>query len=230
MNRNLDWVSRHDPRSLNYPVFAAGTPVVLRDRDWAPGQVLDQGQEGACVGFGWTGEALAAPVKVDLARVKAVNIPDGNAFARNAYHTAQTLDETPGENYEGTSVLAGAKTMVKFGLLKEYRWAFGIDDVAAALSAKGPVVLGINWYQDMYEAPNGILTVGGPLAGGHCILAHRYRLPGTIFKDEAAIGLQNSWGTSWGDQGRAWIRASALATLLKTNGEACVPVRRAFGY
>jgi len=177
------------------------------------------------VGFGWTGEALSTPVAVSLGRVGPA---EPNAFARDVYHRAQRIDEWAGEDYEGTSVLAGAKIMKQLGLLREYRWAFSIEDVALALSTTGPVVLGIPWYYGMYEAPGGILENTGRLVGGHCILAHAYRKAGVIFPDEPAIGLLNSWGPDWGIGGKAWIRQSDLAELL-AEGEACVPYRRSYG-
>jgi hypothetical protein len=77
----------------------------------------------------------------------------------------------------------------------------------------------------MYEAPKGILTVSGENVGGHCILAVGYKVyPG----GEDAVILQNSWGRSWGVNGLAEIKVSELAKLLK-DGEACLPIQRAFG-
>lgn len=221
MTRILDWKSRHDPRSLTFPVAdtISQTPV-RKDKTWTPGPIIDQGQEGACVGFGWTDEATATPTPVKL--------KDATKFAQGLYELAKTLDEYPGTNYDGTSVLAGAKAMGKKGLLKEYRWAFSIDDVVNSLLVHGPVVLGIDWYEDMFNPVNGdVLRVSGALAGGHCILAVGYRVASIDGAD--AIVLQNSWGPSWGKGGLARIKVSDLARLLAGNGEACVPVRRSYG-
>jgi hypothetical protein len=177
-------------------------------------------------------EALTAPVKVVLSLVRAL-MPlglagkPGNYIAQWVYKQAQKIDEFPGEDYSGTSVNAGAKVMRKIGLIKEWRWCFSVDEVIQALM-RGPVVLGIPWHYGMYEAPNGILTVSGQKVGGHAIVARAYSKAGTVFPDEAAIGLFNSWG-DWGDKGCAWIRVSALKTLLADQGEACVPVTRSYG-
>ena len=180
------------------------------------------------MGFGWTHEALTTPIRVDLSRL-AVEAPrDPKAFASHVYRAAQKIDEWEGEDYEGTSVLAGAKVMNSLGLLRAYRWAFGVKDVALSLTNIGPVVLGIPWFESMYEAPGGAVVVAGDLAGGHCILAVGYRKAGVIFEEPAYL-LFNSWGPLWGRNGHAWIRESDLARLLNSDGEACVPTRRSYG-
>ena len=226
MNRKLDWAANYDERSRNFPIRGVVRSAVKRkNKLWKVGPILDQGQEGACVGFGWTAEALASPIRVDLSRIKTRAPKEPNKFAQYVYAFAKTIDEFEGVDYDGTSVLAGAKSMQTFRLLKEYRWAFSIDEVIDGIIAKGPVVLGIPWYEGMYEAPNGILTVSGNLAGGHCILAVGYKVyPG----GEDAVILQNSWGTSWGINGLAEIKVSELAKLV-AEGEACLPIKRAFG-
>ncbi len=226
----LNWAPRFDERSRNFPIRAVLKDTVKRkNRKWRLGPILDQGREGACVGFGWTAEALATPVAVNLNKVAARVPRDPTQFALYTYNTAKKLDEWVGENYEGTSVLAGAKAMKSFGLLREYRWAFGIEDVADAVISKGPVVIGIPWYSDMYEAPLGVLTPGGEIVGGHCITVVGYRVADPRIGGEDGFLLQNSWGSSWGINGVAVIRKSDLAKLLKDNGEACVPTRRSYG-
>jgi hypothetical protein len=233
-NRKLDWAPNHDPRSRNFPIMTLVAPVEPHEVAWeVPNPPLDQGREGACVGFGWTHEALTAPVKVVFSLVRFL-MPlglagkPGNVIAQWIYKRAQKIDEFPGEAYEGTSVNAGAKVMRSLGLVKEWRWCFSASEVIQALM-NGPVVLGIPWYYGMYEAPGGILKVSGDKVGGHCILARAYKPAGTIFPDEAAVGLFNSWGPSWGVKGCAWIRVSELQKLLSDQGEACVPITRGYG-
>lgn len=230
-DRVLDWAPHHDPRSLAFPARTLFKRTTVVNWSWrTPVVPLDQGAEGACVGFGWTHEALTTPVVVDLSRIAAESwrkAPD--LFARSVYRAAQFVDEWDGQAYEGTSVNAGAKIMRDIGLIKEWRWAFGVDDVIMSIINVGPVVLGINWYSGMYHAPGGILSVGGQLVGGHCIIARAVRQAGVIFADEEAIGIFNSWGPTYGTNGSAWVRKSELARLLSENAEAAVPVRRSFG-
>ena len=229
MDKRLDWKPRFDDRSRNFPISAVMRKAPKRkNKMWKVGQILDQGQEGACVGFGWTAEALASPVRVDLKRLKARAPKEPNAFAQYLYRFAKTIDEYEGEDYDGTSVLAGAKAMQTFALLKEYRWAFSFEEMLDGLIAKGPVVLGIPWYEGMYEAPNGVLKVSGENVGGHCILAVGYTVSSQKLGGRPSITLQNSWGKEWGINGLAEIEVSELEKLLR-EGEACLPISRKFG-
>lgn len=241
-DRTFDWVPRFDERSRGYSIrnlVPVGT-VRRRNKIWKLGPILDQGREGACVGFGWTAEALANPIGVRLEWMIAPVPHYPDAFARHIYREAQKIDEWEGEAYEGTSVLAGAKVMNRVHLLRSYHWAFDIEAVADAVIARGPVVIGIPWYSGMYEAPGGILTPAGYLVGGHCLIVVGYAKDGGRVKTpegnylqnnlgEDALVLQNSWGPDWGIDGLALIRKTDLKNLLADHGEACIPTSRSFG-
>lgn len=236
MDRTFDWQSRHDPRSRDFPIRATIGRVTRRSRWWAsPRQMIDQGEEGACVGFGWTNEALASPGRV---KIGDGTTEAAETFARQLYRAAQRIDEWEGEAYEGTSVLAGAKLLDTAGIIKGYRWAFSIDDVIDALCAPatdggGPVVVGIPWTDTMYQTrPGGLVEVDGRLVGGHCIVLTGYhtgiRIPeeGWTTRIEV-IRWRNSWGPSYGKRGDGFIRPEHLERLLKEDGEACIPQHRA---
>ena len=226
MDRKLDWKPRFDKRSKNYPVRGVlAKKVARKDVLWVAGPILDQKSEGACVGFGWTAEALATPFVVNLKTIPYKVPSTPHPFARYVYVNAKKVDEYPGENYDGTSVLAGAKVMQGLNTIVSYSWAFSVDDVIDALIQKGPVVLGINWYDGMYEAPNGVLSISGDHVGGHCVLAIGYKVSSQKFNGKPSIVIQNSWGSDWGINGLAEIEVSELKSLLSDNGEACVPLK-----
>lgn len=230
IERTFDWRPEFDERSKLYPIRTMLPRVQNKTFTlWQNGEILDQGSEGACVGFGWTAEALAGPIQVDLNRVNGPMSKEPNRFANYVYKEAQKVDQWPGEDYEGTSVLAGAKIMMRYDVLHQYRWAFGIDDVVGALMSTGPVILGINWYSGMYRAPGGKLSISGNRVGGHAILAIGYNPASVAFGGKETIVLQNSWGKSWGIDGIAEITVEDLDRLLKEGGEACVPLIRGFG-
>jgi len=219
----LDRLASFDERSRNFPVTAvisAQTPVTKTWTIPSGEPVLDQGNEGACVGFGVTNELRFNPVPV----------PDLTAaFARQAiYWGAQRIDEWPGGAYpgarpfyEGTSVLAGIKTAAKLGYYSAYHWAFGEDQLALAVSYVGPCVIGIPWYSGMFQ-PNaqGYLTISGSVQGGHCVLVYGINVRSSYYT------IYNSWGAGWGNKGTAKIRRRDLARLLSEDGDACVITSR----
>lgn len=213
MTRVLDRLPEFDQRSRDFPIRTLVGAAPVRSKAWRCTPRLDQGQEGACVGFGWAHEAAADPVRR----------PADARLAKRIYDQARHVDAWPGEDYSGTSVIAGAKVMQSFGLLREYRWAFGVDDVLATLAGHGPVVLGLPWLDSMFNTDaRGRLDCSGNVAGGHCILARGLR----VTRGEALVVLRNSWGRDWGTAGDALILAADLERLLNDGGEACVPVSR----
>jgi len=214
----LDRLESFDERSRDFPIRALlDMSKQPRSYSWGCNAWLDQGREGACVGFAWGHELAARPFVVS-------NVD--NNLAKNIYRVARTLDEWPGENYEGTSVIAGAKAVQKIrpNAMSGYRWAFGIDDVIQTLGYFGPVILGINWYNDMYTPDAaGFIRPTGSRVGGHAILARGVSISRRVVK------LRNSWGSDWGMIGDCLITFEDLDKLLRERGEACIPVGRNIG-
>lgn len=219
----LDRVPLFDEQSRSYPIMAA--PVVRRatrprSYTWSLGTTLDQGMEGACVGFGWAHELIARP---------AVSTGITNAYARERlYWEIQKRDPWPGGAYpgaspfyEGTAVLTGAQYVKSLGAMEEYRWAFSLQELIMAVGYAGPAVLGLNWYDGMFEPDHkGFIHPTGHLAGGHCILAR------SVSVRYGRFILHNSWGAGWGMNGTCYITFDELDQLLHERGEACIPVRR----
>ena len=179
--------------------------------------------------YGWLAEALSTPVPVKLAWMAADTPRDPDGFADFIYRRAQLIDEFEGENYSGTYVLAGAKAMTEVGLVREYRWAFSLEDVIDTVLAKGPVVVGTPWYSGMYDPQGGVLRVSGDVVGGHCYLVVGYRVAPPETGGEDALVIQNSWGSDWGTGGTALVTLTDMRTLL-AQGEAAVITRRSYGW
>lgn len=225
--RILNWTSRHDPASLNYGVRARlSAPAPLMDRAWEHGPILDQGtapplslhDASGCTGHGG----------VNAANVLALmHGPDvdlyGHEDAMRLYDRAQELDDVPGEEYPGTSVLALMKAGQEFGLWAAYSWAFGTRDVAQALLQVGPVVIGIPWFSGMTTpGADGVITVAGDDQGGHCLCLFAIRMTLAGRAGPWFGGLQ-TWGEAVGDHGVVWFHHKDMARLLHTVGEAAVP-------
>jgi len=218
LERTLDWRPRYDERSRAYAAAPGVTKLPTSGRLWEHGPVLDQGAEGACVGFGCAGEAAAQPVP----------LPDvTDEWALAFYRQAQQLDEWPGEAYSGTSVLAGCLAGRERGLWSGFRWAFSAAELAAAVVEQGPAVIGVQWRAGMYEAPGGVVKVEGQVVGGHCLLVLGF-LPSVPELDDAPGFLWlNSWGEDYGVAGTAWISVTDLQALVDAGAELAIPEGRA---
>lgn len=203
-----------DEQSRDYPVarLLKGT-LPRRNRMWSLPSTfpLNQGEEGACVGFGWAHELGAFPV------MYMVN----NDYAFRYYRAARREDARMGIHYaEGASVLAGAKVAKANGMISEYRWAFSVDQIIDTLCQRGPVVLGVNWYESMYQTDDNFkVVIDGEQVGGHCILAFGYQKQ---YKGEECIVLLNSWGLGYGAYGVSYLPVSGLERLMDEDGEACM--------
>lgn len=226
VERTLDWRSYHDPRSRDYPMRTLLPPQTeVLSKVWTEGPVLNQGAEGACVGFGWMTELMSEPIVPDPMPITA----SAEQEALTIYKSAQLIDQWPGEEYSGTSVLAGAKIMQEKGYIKEYRWCFSVDDLRDTVLNYGPVVVGVPWYEGMYIADSGLVSIQGNLVGGHCLTVTGYLPQHTVngITDDM-FRWRNSWGSNYGDQGSAYIRVSDMQRLVSEGGEMCVPLIRTF--
>ncbi len=218
IERTFDARPSLDPRNANYPIRPLLAPITRpRSYTWACPVRLDQGREGSCVGHGWAHELAAKP------KPKTGMTHD---FAVQLYREAQHIDEWPGSNYEGTSVNAGAKVVRGLGFLDEWRWATNIIEAIYAVGHKGPVVLGVPWFEGMYDTDaQGFIRPVGELLGGHCVILNGVRVDRSDLSRSVFTGV-NSWGTGWGVAGQFLLTAMDLGRLLSQEGEICVPVVR----
>jgi hypothetical protein len=87
--------------------------------------VLDQGQEGACTGFG-----LAAVVnylrwsRVRAAKGSGRKAPPAKVSPRMLYHLARFYDEWPGEDYDGSSCRGALKGWHRHGVCDDHLWPY----------------------------------------------------------------------------------------------------------
>ena len=224
--RTFDWRPVFDERSKEYGVrkLLGTKPIEKQAIFWSEGTVLDQGSEGACVGFGWMAEVIASPMQPDEQPTEYL----GNSLAQFYYEEAKKIDEWPGEDYSGTSVLAGAKVMKRQGFISEYRWCFSIEDIMDTIVKRGPVVVGVPWYSSMYKTnSSGLTSISGNKVGGHCLVITGYDPAMKIGSQTLEVfRWRNSWGKEYGKNGSGYIKVSDLRRLFEEGGEACVPVLR----
>jgi Papain family cysteine protease len=191
------WVRRQKKRPQPPP-----TPGVP---GWELKIQLDQGQTGHCVGFGWAGWVDALPVEGFYQNA------DGHAL----YYECKVIDGEPlAEN--GSYVRSGALALRNRGRLAAFAFATKTTELDDWIDKNGPIVVGTAWTDDMFSPDaNGLVKPTGQVAGGHCYLM--------LDKNEAddTYLFQNSWGASWGQNGRFKMKRSDFGSLLADQGEAC---------
>jgi hypothetical protein len=227
----------HDPRSLDFahPVLPWSA---IQSVNWTRRiAVLDQGQLGSCTGNAATGilgtdsagRTATATVTISAAGAAASHglFTAGEhqldeTFAVALYSLATILDGVPGQyppNDTGSSGIGVAKALKALGLAASYSHAFSLQALASALQTS-PVMIGIPWLNSMFNpASDGRIRVdeSSGVAGGHEIEIAAY----DAATDE--YWLTNSWGTSWGQQGRGYLTAADLQWLLSQQGDVTVP-------
>ena len=211
----LDRLVEFDQRSRNFSISSVVSAKSPRSYTWRNTEWYNQRSEGACVGFALGHELNARPAEIK-------NIRE-DWLVKRVYWEAQKIDPWAGGSYpgaspvyEGTSVLAGVKTLHKMGAFREYRWAFNLEDIIMGVGYNGPAVIGVNWYEGMFTPDReGFIRPSGYLGGGHAILVRAVNVKKRIFT------LRNSWGRKWGVEGDCYITFDDLDLLMKQRGE-CV--------
>lgn len=209
-----------DFRDLMYvpTLIEVGTAIPLDAYTKVGVPILDQGEEGACTGFG-----LAAVVHY-LLRRRRVKPDAAPVSPRMLYAMARRYDEWPGEDYEGSSCRGAMKGWHKHGVCAEKLWRhdparpdstlnetrsadaqgrplgayFRVnhkDLVAmhAAISEVGVLYAAANVHSGWDDVKkDGLIRFDdkSKLLGGHAFAIVAY--------DKAGFWIQNSWGDGWG--------------------------------
>ena len=113
------------PQPLSLPqVFPAESDIKhLMAAYTHAGLILDQGQEGACTGFG-----LACVI--NYLRWRSADMPKKleSVSPRMLYHFARRFDEYEGENYDGSSCRGALKGWYHNGVCLESSWTYAAGD------------------------------------------------------------------------------------------------------
>ena len=190
--------------------------------------ILDQGQEGACTGFG-----LAAVTNfLNQGRRRRVE-----ASARMLYEMARIYDEWEGEDYSGSSCRGAIQGFYNMGVCSEEDWAYEVDNpgyltLERAKSARENTIgayyrikhrisdfhAALNEVEVIYVSANvhkgwqganiieGVIPFEQESIGGHAFAIVGYNSKG--------FWVQNSWGENWGDKGIAlWTYEDWLVNI-----------------
>ena len=219
--RRLGRNVRHDPRSWNFPFHAVDISTLSSVRHQSQIPTLDQGQLGSCTGNAATKCLSYAPFwsDADVQKVLGSDESTDETYAVGVYSDATQIDDAPGTyppTDTGSDGLAVATVLKNRGLISGYQHAFSLEALLSAL-AQQPVIVGTEWREDMFHpAPDGKMTITGSVAGGH-----EYCLD-ELDVENQRIWMQNSWGTTWGVQGRAYFTWDDMRTLLSASGDCTI--------
>ncbi len=189
---------------------AVDPPATLR--------ILDQGDEGACTGFG-----LAAVInKLNHDRGSDITVSP-----RMLYEMAKRYDSWPGEDYAGSSCRGAIKGWHSMGVCEDRLWKFQAGDKDRHLSIERAKNARSNTIGAYYRIRPNIVHMHGALNETSAIYvsanihdgwseksvkrgvirprkktigAHAFAVVGY---DETGFWIQNSWGDSWGKNGLA---------------------------
>jgi hypothetical protein len=214
----LGRIKRKDFRDHAYLAAAhlpAVAPGVVRRRWFVP-DCWDQKDTPQCVAYSSLMYLVAGPVR---------NTRLGSDYCAEFYRRCQAIDGDPAP-HEGTTVRAAMQNLQSDGFLSAYLWAFDVRIVAQWILTKSPCVLGVDWLDSMFythDFKNSTFIKFDPssaIVGGHALLAFAVDLNKKCPDGSTgAIELQNSWGQTWGNKGRAWLPFTAAAALLAEGGE-----------
>lgn len=195
--------------------------------------VLDQGEEGACTGFG-----LAAVINLLNAKIKE---PKSKASPRMLYEMAKKHDEWPGEDYVGSSCRGAIRGWKNMGVCPEEEWPYveddpgeltikrakaarscilgayyrlrpEINDYHTALNEVGAIYVSADvhsgWFIPRSAKKNELAMIkpSSTSEGGHAFAIVGYNSQGFI--------VQNSWSPKWGSNGIAvWMYEDWLQNI-----------------
>lgn len=220
---------RADDRDILFRPQIVSVPrqITIADCKKQRMRVLDQGQEGACTGFG-----LAATIHYAMKRAWGKIDPVSPWML---YHFAKQYDPWPGEDYDGSTCRGALKGWHKNGVLPAAKWgrtrskelsqrerfiasdyplgvyarvaARNLRDIQIAIHQCGAVFASCNVHAgwDDVSKSDPMIRQSSDRDGGHAFAVVGYVREGFV--------IQNSWGKSWGDDGlaildyRDWLTA-----------------------
>jgi hypothetical protein len=209
-----------DSRSLAYQVPGIDAEAVKSVLWTRQVPIFDQGQLGSCEGNAEAGCIGTSPIWDALQGQP--HPPVNEDLAVNLYSAATHLDPFNGEyppDDTGTDSTSVNKVAKSKALIGGYLNAASVNQLVAALQ-HGPVNCAYGWYSSFDDPPSsGVITIGSQayVRGGHALCFRG------VDVDKQQFLFDNSWSTSWGVNGSAYIGYATMDRLFNEGGEAVAP-------
>jgi hypothetical protein len=186
--------------------------------------IRDGGSEGSVVG-----QALASAMEIQIKRTLHQDV---NISARYIYYAARQVEGTTSMD-SGAVIKDAINVLAKEGAVEESVWPYkagqyqakppvtvatatrwkitqvrplkDLDEIKRAMATDGPVVAGIEVYQEAMSpqtAKTGVFQLpqkSSQLVGGHAVVLVAYDDQRKEFK------FANDWGAAWGDRGYGYL-------------------------
>lgn len=202
--------STFDARDFNLASFIPpglpDTGVVSSNWDYNL-ECLNQDSDPHCVGFSIANFGINEPVNTIYTNA------DGHKF----YYEAKVFDGEPMKE-NGSTIRSAVKVMKNNGQIDAYAFAPNVETIKWWVLNRGPLVVGTLWTEEMLEPDkDNIIHVDSNVVGGHAYLI-------TSYDESGYFGIQNSWGSDWGFNGKAYISEDDFEKLYFRGGEAIAAV------
>lgn len=210
----LGCLMEYDDRNKNFMVTSTFSQRKPFNKVWYIKNLIDQGYSSSCVGTG-SGNIL---------RSEAFGYSEKKITQKFCYQKiycpAQYIDPWPGGEctgksplYGGTSPLAGAKILVKLGLISGYFHAFTLTDVILGVCYSGPCGIAIPFTEGMMKPDeNFYIHPTGDFIGNH------FTVIDAVDWENERFRIANSWGPLYGDKGRAWMSFKDTEVTIEMGG------------
>ncbi len=217
-------------------LYALSLPASFSLRQYDPG-VDDQGSLGSCTAFGSGNGHELTQQKQGLTLMRGSKLAqyywtraiegttsyDSGAYIRDSIKALANVGYAQNglwpyniANFRSAPPAPVAMDAAQHKALKYVAVPNDVSSIKAAIYSGFAVIIGMTVYNNFFNPPGGIIPwPAGGVAGGHCV-----RLIGwddtkglAVNNSPTAWEFPNSWGTSWGLNGYAWLPSNVLQAV-----------------